>query len=243
MRALGITALMVLLLSFQLRNVSSIELDRARIPYYGSFPFERIGKTGESYGERKLLSLGDELILTLEAGKTLKEGLPYLIATAKAPWRGSFCEPIAVVRPLFRDGKSVYVAEVVEIFGLLDARLGYSLYDIGPRPRRLQVQPTVSRCAVGGKVDVVYGLSKTASVGQYLGIALSEIPRYSLDLGTKVYFYSKPYWWKEIFRRSKPPKVYAEGLIVFIEGKKATVLLTNAENIVKPGARVTTALH
>ena len=243
MRALGVVALTVFLLAFQLESAPAIELDRARLPYYGSFPFERIGKTGEPYGEKRLLSLGDELMLTLEAGKTLKQGLPYLVAKAQAPWKASFYEPIAVVRPLFKDGRSAYVGEVVEIFGLFDAIQAYGLYDIGPRPRRLQVQPTVSRHTAEGKVEVVYGLSRTASVGQYVGVALNEIPRPYLDPGTKVYFYSKPSWWKEAFRRSKPLKVYAEGLVVFMAGKKATVLLTHTENALKPGAWVTTVLY
>jgi len=243
MRALGVVALTVFLLTFQFESTPAIELDRARLPYYGSFPFERIGKTGESYGEKQLLSLGDDLMLTLEAGKTLKQGLPYLVAKPQAPWKASFYEPIAVVRPLFKDGRSAYVGEVVEIFGLLDASQTYGLYDIGSRPRRMQVQPMVSRHTAEGKVEVVYGSPRTASVGQYVGVTLSEIPRPSLDPGTKVYFYSKPSWWKEAFRRSKPPKVYAEGLVVFMAEKKATVFLTHGENVVKPGAWVTTVLY
>jgi hypothetical protein len=243
MRALGVVVLTVFLLAFQFESAPAIELDRARLPYYGSFPFDRIGKTGEAYGEKQLLSLGDEVMLTLEAGKTLKQGLPYLVAKAQVPWKASFYEPIAVVRPLFKNGGSAYVGEVVEIFGLFDASQTYGLYDVGSRPRRMQVQPTVSRYAAEGKVEVVYGLSRTASVGQYVGVALSEVPSSSLHPGTKVYFYSKPSWWKEAFGRSKPPKVYAEGLVVFVGERKATVLLTHGENVVKPGARVTTVLY
>lgn len=222
--------------------VHPIELDRTRIPYFGGLPFECVGTTGTSYASNRILSLGDDVVLISKEGKELKKGVPYLVVNEPRRFHDDFYTPVAVVRPLFQDGAATYVGEVIEAFGVFDTRNAYGLYDLEGTVRELPLDVKSSKTPIRGEVKVVFGHSRRASVGQFVGVSVDHNPEGSLEEGMRVFFYNPSPFWKKVVRKTKPPRVVAEGIVVFVSKKGASILLTQGEEFVTPGMPFTSIL-
>jgi hypothetical protein len=224
-------------------GAQSLELDRARIPYFGDLPFEYVGTTGVSYASNRILSLGDEVVLIAKEGDGLRKDTPYLVIKEPKRFHDDFYTPVAVVRPLFQDGAANYVGEVIEAFGLFDTRNTYGLYDFRGTVRRMPIDAKASKKLVHGNVKLVFGHYQQASVGQFVGVSVDGEPESSLETGSKIYFYTPSSFWKKIVGKTKPHKVVAEGVVVFVSAKGASVLLIQGEELVTPGTPFVSILH
>ena len=222
--------------------VHPLELDRTRIPYFGGLPFEYVGTTGTSYTSNRILSLGDDVVLIAKEDGGLKKGIPYLVVNKPRRFHDDFYTSVAVVRPLFQDGAATYVGEVIEAFGVFDTRNAYGLYDFQGTPRKLPLEVKTSKTPIRGRVKVLFGHSQKASLGEFVGVSVDGDPEGSLEEGLRVFFYNPSPFWKKVFGKNKPPRVVAEGIVVFVSKKRASILLTQGEEFVTQGTPFTSLL-
>jgi len=129
-------------LFFDCASVFAIRVDYAKMPFYGECSLRLVGRTGEVYSQKRIVYISDEILIQEETVGDVSFSNLYLVMRVPGLLSQSkFYVPLAIIRPVFKDGPGIYVGEVIESFDVLDGQSNNNIYEFNWVDRKINVEP------------------------------------------------------------------------------------------------------